>query len=392
MRQHFPYARETRNWDRGQDRWAYSHIFSEVARRYFYLRSCRARLIEKINIGSWTHHLNQFWKVAPWDLWLSVDSRPRVFQYIDPSWCLDDGLLVYPETEPSRFVIYDLVTHYRFPVPFYVGDKIVRRVRLAHRTLVIEWCERAAFYLSRSTVIHQHFATALNVQRVTSDLYSWEIRFRCQWKIHDVGIPLDFNSRFFSAHTATHYALYMWEPNGMPESQQHPIEQITIWDIGGSSPCHSSGNPRGVRRPVTSHSPAKVIRKFANRDLDFLGIRQGHEPKLREILIDEANIYIHEENLHQTDDPQAAPNFGGPHIVRSTGIPFSGVGPLWRARCRRNFDFPALPVLPAFPRAMSTGRLGGYSGMSVRLDGKIVGDERWLVGQQGITTITILRF
>ncbi|KAI0430933.1 hypothetical protein F5Y09DRAFT_306206 [Xylaria sp. FL1042] len=466
MRWHFPHVREMRNAAGGADRSAWAHVFLEVARRYFYLRSARPRLIEKIDIGS-QRHGSAFQEVEPWHRWLRWNNNVASFQHRDLSWCLEDGLLIYRDHAFGGYVAYDLEMGHRFSVPFDGVGKTVRRIRLAHNILVIEWCEREPYTtLHNREDIHRHFATAFDVQRSTEPgpadaPGSWEIRFRSEWKIHDRGLSVPVRDRFFSAHTATHYVLYLWqyyEPSG----NEGPVEQLIVWNIEDASSYRPSEDPSGARIPGPTQPQPRIIKRFTGDTLEFLGIRQGDTPVLREVLLDEANIYVHEEAHRWLAGQHSWPLPPRNHYVRATGIPLSGIGPAWfdeccadgdihmsfcpragsaarfgdsftgrfdgtwagRAPCWRHEEFPYLTVsdmvdspagvrivarqcfileaLSAFVLPKISLRAESDYRHEVRFaddmwkellgKGKIVGDERWVVGEDKDGNITIVRF
>ncbi|KAI1137007.1 hypothetical protein F5Y05DRAFT_94258 [Hypoxylon sp. FL0543] len=506
LRRHFPRARETRRGALAEPEvgpepepdWA--RVFASVARRYFFLRGARPRVVEKIDIAqeagaagpAGLRALGAFRGVAPWSRWLRWNDNTAVFQHRDPAWCADDGLLVYREALSGRYVAYDLETRARSAVPFEAADKTVRRLRLAAGVLVVEWCEREAYQrLNDLEYVHRHFATAFDVRRrrATSGsngngssssseprITTWDITFRCEWKIHFLGLPLNSHDRFFSAHTDTHYAMYLWQPNRSPWGEEDPLEQLTIWDISKPSTYRPSLDPTGANKPSGSDGEGPtVVNRFSWSDLEALGLRQRHTPSLREVLLDEANVYVHEEEhrwlvgLHSSLSPPRH------HLVRCTGIPFSGVGPRWFdeccadgdvhmsfcpragslsrilgnrsnrlagaggawpgwAPCWRHEEFPYLTVSDAvdagagvrvvarqcfmmealssfvMPKiSVQEEREGGDLGEEERdqvsevqfpdqmwwellAKGKIVGDERWVIGEDGLGRITIVRF
>ncbi|KAI1160538.1 hypothetical protein F5B18DRAFT_632150 [Nemania serpens] len=374
MKWHFPRVREMRNPAVSLDRSAYAHTFPKVARRYFHLRSARPRLIERIDIDAGVGQGSSFYEVEPWNRHLRWHSSTSPFQYRDASWCFDDGLLVYRASESSGYVAYDLETGHRIPVPFDGVDRIVRRVRLAHSTLLIEWCEREPYYRSDSgKAIHRHFATAFDVRRSAESGLSegpgpgtWEIRFRSEWKLHHLGLPVNRQDRFFSAHTATHYVVYVWQQNGVPHDGEEPVEELTIWEINDASAYRPSEDPAGAEIPDTAQPQPRVTQAFAGYELDLLGVRQGRIPVLREILLDEATIYFHEEKhgwlagYHSSSPPPRH------HNVRSTGIPLSGIGPRWFDECCADGGDIHLSFCP---RAGSAARIGDNDGASDRFDG-----------------------
>jgi hypothetical protein len=302
--------------------------------------------------------------VDTWSRWLQWNNNTAPFQHNDPAWCLENGLLIYQEPVSYRYVAYDLETKLRFPVPFDGAGKTVRRHRLAHGILVIEWCERDSFLMAIRAIgaVYCHYATAFDVQRSAGPDSSdspgpWEIRLRSEWKIQNPGLSFHPRDRFFSAHSATHYAVYLWQPNRSPMGGD-PLEKLTVWDITGTSSYRPSEDPTGARIPGTAQPGPRIIQTFTCQDLDFLGIRQRQAPALREILLDEANVYMHEENHRWLVGPLWQPPPPRHHQVRCTGIPLSGVGPRWFDECCADGDV----HLSFCPRAGSAARVGDGSG------------------------------
>ncbi|KAI0172296.1 hypothetical protein GGR52DRAFT_592020 [Hypoxylon sp. FL1284] len=374
MRWHFSRAREMRagaaeelgeapDWPR---------IFAGVARRYYHLRAAKPWRVDKIDVaqeatgGSGGEGGGAFRSVAPWARWLQWNDSVAALQHRDPTWCVDDGLLVYQEPGSMRHVARDLATGRRFPVPFDGSDKTVRRLRLACGVLVFEWCEREPYHqLNDRETVHRHFATAFDVQRhydhqkVDSEPRrltgtSWDVAFRSEWKIHFLGLPLNNRDRFFSAHTASHYALYLWQPNRSPWGEDDPLEQLIVWDI--SAPCayRPSLDPTGAGKPAatrngddssasgepsssSSAGPA-VVRRFTWRDLEFLGLRQRQTPTLRGVRLDGANVYVHEEDHRWVAGRHSSLSPPRHHVVRCTGVPFSSAGPRWFDECCADGD------------------------------------------------------
>ncbi|KAI0109591.1 hypothetical protein GGR51DRAFT_512035 [Nemania sp. FL0031] len=370
MTQHFPRVQEMRTAVGALDHLTYAHMFSKVAQRYAHLRSARPRLIEKIDLLSEADEENMFREVEPWNRQLQWRDNDAIFQHGDPSWCLDDGLLIYRERESGRYVAYDLETNRQFPVPFEGVDKIVRRIRLVHGTLVIEWCERKPhLQWDGRRDLHWHFGTAFDVHRPTEpdpaggavDSLAWEIRFRCEWVIDSFSLAVNSQDRFFSAHTATHYTVYIWLYNGSLGDQRSPIEELLVWEIKDASPYRPSADPKGEKAPDITQPQPRIIQTFKGYDLDFLGVRQGPRPLLREILIDEANVYVHEEDNRWLVGPHASIPQPREHPVRSVGIPFSGVGPRWVDECCTDTNV-ALTFCDRFKRATRLGSSSSESG------------------------------
>ncbi|KAI1115213.1 hypothetical protein F5Y14DRAFT_411519 [Nemania sp. NC0429] len=371
MRWHFPRAREMRNAVPGTlGRPGYARMFPEVARRYLHLRAARPRMMEKIVIDAAMRQESHFYEVEPWNRQLRRNGKSSPFQYRDASWCFDDGLLVCRVSDASGYLAYDLETGHITLVPFDGADRTVRRVRLAHGILLIEWCERERCCLSSSgAAIHRHFATVYDVQRPTESGPSagwgagpWQIRFRSEWKLDDLGLPLNRRDRFFSAHTATHYVLYVWNHPATTHDSEEPVEELKIWRIDDACAYRPSDDPTGAGMPDAAQPQPRLTRVLGRGDLRALGIRQGKKPMLREILLDEANVYFHEEKhmwLVASRVPYPPPRH---HSVRSTGIPLSGIGPRWVDECCADGGKIHLTFCPRAAAGAGSAALHGHGG------------------------------
>lgn len=298
--------------------------FATVARRYHHLRTATPWTIEAIKLGSTEQGPSRmFYPVAIWDRFLRLDDKTAPFHYPDPAWSYsqDDGLLVYhsaaledtagvdEQTAPCPWRLRDLETGEQVVVPFPQGeDRIVRRVRLCDRVLVLECCEREAYHqLNDREECHRHFVTAFDVVwegrggATAGGETTWAVKPRCQFKTHFLGFPLNRHDRFFSAHTATHYAVYVWQPNRSLYNDD-PIESVIVWDIS------AAGRPRTIRR-ITWDT------------LAFYGVRQGATPTLRSLGMDERNLYFAEEEHRWAEGGHSSLVPPRVHLVRSTGIP-----------------------------------------------------------------------
>lgn len=369
MKWHFPRSREMQRATASSQRQEWTAVYSEVARRYHYLRAAKPRLTEKIRVAKedkddWVH-----FGIAPWNRFLHFNDNTAPFAYRDAAWSMDGGLLVYLSVD-GRCLAYDLETRHKPMVPFETSDKTVRRIRLACGVLVVEWCEREHYHqLNDRETVHRHFATAFDVERrpprsssrsprfsvvrSLSDSSDWTITFRSEWKIHFLGLPLNRHDRFFSTHTATHYALYLWQPNRSPWGEGDPLEQLTVWDISFPSRYRPSEDPTAALQPDSDLGP-HVIKRLNWRDLAFLGLRQRDTPSFREILLDDRNVYVHEEKHRWLAGPHTSLNPPRHHLVRCTGLPLTGMGPTWFDECCADGD-----VNMSFcPRAGSMARLG----------------------------------
>lgn len=315
----------------------WTSTFTTVASRYHHLCTATPRSIDKIRIGTTTGSWNDggsFFGVGTWDRYLRLDDKEAPFHYPDPSWCYsqDDGVLVYHvhpddivrEEDRVRAYYYpwrllDLATgrSTEIPFPHDPNERIVRRVRIQERVLVLEWCERQAYHqLNDREECHRHVVTAFDVVRTASEATqacSWTITERAEWKLHFLGFPLNQSDRFLSAHTATHYAVYVWQPNRSPWGEDDPIESVIVWDI--SSPSYSSGSS-------TPPPPSpRIIRRMTWSTLAFYGIRQRSTPKLRNLALDEHNLYFVEEEHCWTQGAHSSLSPPRGHLVRCTGVP-----------------------------------------------------------------------
>ena len=144
-------------------------------------------------------------------------------------------------------------------------------------------------------------------------------------------MPLNSTDRFFSTHTTTHYALYLWQPNRSTWGEDDPIEALTIWDISEHSPYRPSEDPTGKGKPSIDEGP-RVLRRLSFADLDFYEVRQKLTPILRNLELDESHVYVVEEDHPQLQGQQTEWQYPRLHEVKSVGIPF-GVGPRWEHGC-----------------------------------------------------------
>ncbi|KAI2635214.1 hypothetical protein GGS21DRAFT_490427 [Xylaria nigripes] len=387
MRMYFPNVWEMRDAIRAQSNPDWSSVYLNVVHRHHRLQTAEAKSIEKINITPGSEQDRRFCEIEPWDRELHFVGSPEdkqkgaeaaIFQYGNSDWCLDDGLLIYRERGFNNYIAYDLQTRSRHSVPFYVADKTVRRLRLADGILVFEWCKRMpSSPVDNQGQFSRHFVTAFDVQKHIKSISSsgnarlWDFRLLFQWATHTA---LGYQDRFFSVHTATHYALYLWQPSGLvpakenPEEeaevqselqseerpQVQPEEQLIVWDITDVSSDRRSQDPDDNKSFNMVQREPKVIRTFTHQDLAFLGIRQGVEPKLREIFLDEANLYVHEEDHRWLQGKHVSDDRPHLHDVRSTSIPLSGIGPHWVDECGAEGD----EAQSFCPRAGSAKRLG----------------------------------
>ncbi|TVY13312.1 hypothetical protein LARI1_G007407 [Lachnellula arida] len=442
---HYPRVRELRGAENPESNW--SEAFKRAASRYHHLKSGRPQSIEKFPVAkslvvpSWARS----YPVAPWQRHLQFEEKTAPFHYPDPLWTYDAGLLIFPNAKEQKYTVYDLSTGWMAGVDINPETKIVRRLSLKEKVLIVEWCQPEAFHqLNENERVHRHFATAYDIVR-DSERAPWRAVFRNEWKIHFLGMPLNSRDRFFSVHTETHYAMYLWQPNRSAWGEDDPIESLAIWDISSNSSYRASEDPTGKGKPSEDLEGPRVLRRFSFSDLGFYRIRQRSSPILRGLELDENNVYFIQEDHRWIVGSQASHLHPRLHKVKTTGIPFSA-GPFWEdecgadgdvnlsfcerasdtrapniAPCWRHEEFPYLTITEAMdveagvtfsarhcfmletisinvkPRVQMTGP--GY-GISLRDDlwqqllakGTIRGDERWLVGENTNDEVVILHF
>jgi hypothetical protein len=356
--------------------------FARLTRRYGHLALALPWRIEKLATTS-SEDAPWLRGVTPWERILRLDARTAKFQHGDPAWTLsaEDGLLVYPPAghpiaptyRPFRLRHLDSGTE--IEVPFDIEDcRVVRRVRLRCGILVLEWCEQED---------GRHFATAYDVKRTKTRRRSfacgegrlaggegrqdieggeeacpWVATFRSEWEIVSSGLDL-VNSRFYSTHNATHYAIYIWQQPHM--TGVRPREQLVVWELGAPSPYRPTldlptldlmgdnwpsedGEDGEDEEGKKEKKGPRVIRRLGQEQLAAWGVRQGNTPKLAGLALDAetrdaatgeacGHIFVHAEDHRWLAGPHSGDNPPRLHSVRSTGIPLVGDGPRWVDDC-----------------------------------------------------------
>ncbi len=160
---------------------------------------------------------------------------------------------------------------------------------------------------------------------------------RNEWKIHFLGMPLNSRDLFYSSHTATHYSMYLWQPNRSAWGEDDPIEALAIWDISSASRYQPSQDPTGKGKPPEDVEGPRVIKRLSFADLYFYGIRQRSTPALRGLEMDESNVYIIEEDHRWLVGQHASHTLPRLHKVKTVGIPFN-TGPRWEDECGADGD------------------------------------------------------
>ncbi|PGH23222.1 hypothetical protein AJ80_02638 [Polytolypa hystricis UAMH7299] len=445
----FPFAREVRNLQndnptRKGDLGMFSrdgflrNVFDPVVSRYFHLLRGKPRSVEKYDV--WPNYSDvvdpscRCYPVHSWELHKSHANERLDFKLAYTFWTYEDGLLVFPSTEKRCFLLVDLETNQTFTVPFAMKEKVIRRVRMQCRLLVIEWAEEKAFHwLNDSDGVHRHFASAFDIQPSSA---GWEINFRNEWKIMFLGHPLGDRDRFYSSHTGTHYVIYTWQPNRSlyTSEEDAPIESLFICDISEPSDYRPSLDPAGNQK--ASGGPF-VVARFSFRDLDFYSVRQRGTPGMMRLDLNSkvGVLDITENSCAMTTYPLTSYSIPLSSRVHVTSIPFIGHGPCWRRKV--DITLPpyrgncSMQVVPAGPmcdwydcisevvdeqaqlgytlhfgttrRALDSVHLTIHTpkwrvevedeiASTLSWKGIIHGDERFIIGENHMREIVILRF
>ena len=259
---------------------------------------------------------------------------------LETEWSYDSGLLVYPVmAEIQVYVLLDIEQDTLSVVPFDTKDRVVRRIRLKNNVLVFEWAEREPYQLNEHERVNRHYVSAFDV-RLAKDsfpwLAQWEITLRSEWKLDYLGFPLSAPDCWYSDHSTTHYAVYIWQMNRFAWGGYEPIESLFIWDISEPSNHRPFGDSSG-----DSHvSGPRLVKKLSYLDLDFLTVRQRDTPFLRKLTLDgSACVYFFEEGCNRERGPHVGHGYdagrrnrGNVVWERVVGIPVLGHGPCWEDR------------------------------------------------------------
>ncbi|KAJ6123014.1 hypothetical protein N7512_005479 [Penicillium capsulatum] len=295
LKRHFPGTTEVKDLRANavdSDEQEIRHVFDQVAARYDHLQRGKPRSTQTYRLcddfGSAGDR--EWFQVQPWESHASHAKQTVDRQFSEALWTYDDGLLIFPSADHQCLVLMDLATDRQFMVPFIIRGKVIRRVS------------------------------------PTPD-NAWMVVPRNEWKIMFLGHPLSERDRFFSAHSNTHYVIYIWQPNRSlyTADEDAPIESLFVWDISGSSSYRPSLDPYTSQTgPEVERAPS-IVARFGFRDLEFFGIRQRGCPSIQRLEITEdgqaVNIIENINTVLTIHDPLDLP-----FTVR-TSIPVVGYGP-----------------------------------------------------------------
>jgi hypothetical protein len=253
-------------------------------------------------------------------------------------WSYSDGLVVFAPAQPPRptaiLALLDLSTNLTFSVPFDISSKIIRNLRLHHRTLIVEWAERDPFHnLNDMEQVNRHFASCFDVfpfKSPTNSLHvHWTIQHRSEFKLHFLGLPLNSQDRFFSTHNDLFYAIYFFQPNRSMYSgdEDLPIESLFVWNISSPSKYLPSRDPSGQNRPQEPSTGPHIVARFPFTRLDYFGIRQHSQIRLMSLSLDTPTAsLVWRENVCV-----AGQGYFDPAerlwCAKTTSFPFLGQGP-----------------------------------------------------------------
>lgn len=342
FKRHFPWTQEFKDLQPGSSKYDGSsvtaesirHAFDQVVARYDHLERGTPRSVQRHSLCSemgWSWE-QQFYPVQPWEGHASHYLGEVDRQFTEAMWTYEDGLLVFPSADRWMLMLVDLSSDKQFLVPFVLDGRVIRRVRLQKRLLVVEWAEPKAFHwLNENDGVHRHFASSFDV--VPSENYDsdgrWHIIPRNEWKIMFLGHPLSERDRFFSAHSNTHYVIYIWQPNRSlyTADEDAPIESLFVWDISKKSDYRPSLDPSGAQTgPEVDQSPS-IVARFGFQDLEHFHVRQRGFPRIQQLEVtdDGQTVYI-TENFRFFSATELPTPMGVPETV-VTGIPTTGIGP-----------------------------------------------------------------
>lgn len=381
MRIFFPCAKESRELfsrrlisDDGVGR-LWRSVFDQLSCRYHHLALGKPRSVKKYilcdDFGITGER--EWFPVQPWENHASHLIQRVDFPLAETFWTYEDGLIVYPSADHHCLVLMDLETDQKVMVPFLVTGKVVRRVRLQHGVLVVEWAEPKAFHwLNDSDGVHRHFATSFDITRRADEPQSLSVVFRNEWKIMFLGHPLSERDRFLSSHTKTHYTIYIWQPNRSlyTADEDAPIESLFVWDISKPSSYRPSLDPTGRLKGDEQDNGPCIVARFGFRELGFYSVRQRGLPSVQrlEVTPDGRSVEITENICTGPMDRLVGPAEWTSQ-VHTTSIPLLGDGPCWRREVPARFPpYRGNGSLQASPLASTMPTLPWYTVISEAVD------------------------
>lgn len=294
------------------------HTFDRVSSRYHSLRKGKPRSVTKID--------NLLFDERP--LRYHMQDSYLQFEHYESEWTYDSGLLVYADGITQSFVLMDVESSTKSVVPFLLENRIVRRIRLQHDVLIIEWAVAGRHTCPTNPAIQPHFVSAFDIIIHSPPDLPWlpqrKAVFRSEWKLQSYGCDLYEQHRFFSTHTSSHYAVYMSHEQG-PKPNRKLRNSLMIWDI-----------QRLVQSSeITNANPGPtLLKRFYCKDLDFYGIDEVSPPSCWNLKLDQDTtgmVYLTRDvnTLRAGNDLVLYCPTQTDCDERVVGIPILGAGPQW---------------------------------------------------------------
>lgn len=323
-------------------------VFARLARRYRHLSQGKVWRQHEIVIRN---DLQASHGVKPWNRLLHGHNLWADFHHWDPFWTCapDQGLIIYPAANSEsldllEFRARDIEMGDECVVPFRISGGSLIRVHVSDGVLLFAFVTKflagfRIFIEAFDVEMEQPILPQLNSnpnnkvreKRLSQRVFSSRGRFQI---FSSMGRPLGHEGRSFCTHNSTHFALYNWFPTTDPAFVAvNPLEELIVWDIG---------SPQQGPRPERSEPRRTLTHRTSF--LQHLGLSQKFTPRLRRLELDKVtqdhdtgsscgHVYLVEDDHDLLVGPHSGPSSGLGHCVQSTGIPLSGVGPMWKEMC-----------------------------------------------------------
>ncbi|KAL8737050.1 MAG: hypothetical protein Q9181_002065 [Wetmoreana brouardii] len=288
-----------------EEKWPedWGDLFQRVTSRYWSIRKGQPRHITSIRKvpqdSSPDIRSRTVYPVVPWHRYLDVPGNACRYAFPEPDWTYEDGLLVYPDHSTGDYMLLDLSSGRRSMVGFQSlalqrGPVIVRRIRLEHRVLVIEFARSnhgAPF--RRWDMEYTHYVVIFDVlfharHRSDDDNPEWVVLCRDGWEL---GLPPNrsrqLESRVFSCHSPQHWAALVWYLHSPTNDGRLSVqEHLLVYDIGKPHVlchCGQRGRPSAIHS-LACHSEGHTRPRYFMQ-IDGI-MEQGYNPALTELRFD----------------------------------------------------------------------------------------------------------
>lgn len=311
-------------------------------------------------VKQWPYHLLLVDPDDPDGMWDLEDAN---LHWGEPEWTFSavDSLLVYLIDQEgsiplvAELVAVDLETTQTVKVPFNVNGKIIRRMRLRHRVLIIEWSHDIEGRAPHAVTAIDFKSSSDNNGRLPlkeGEHTPWTLSIRAQWRLSKTYLTSE--DRFFSTHNSTHYAVYLWH-------QKSASEKLMIWEL---PPSNSAAGDSSLGGQGLMPLPT-LLHTWPHKDLKIIwGVAQGRKPSMFSLEIDEntwdpatnsacGQVFVHSEwhphrHGHWPSADRGMPRNTNEYRVSAIGIPIVGIGPSWQDTCAYEWprDGPSIGVCP----------------------------------------------